>query len=152
MAASLTSLVSLTMSSFQGSMRSVLSKTRDTLVKSAGFLVFPPSNMRSVSLPARMALELLGPRTNRIASAMLDFPEPFGPVTAMYPSMRGMVIFPPKDLKFSSSICFKYIFESPRGDVMPGTAAHPVHPLSFRTEKRTHGHIFNTRHARGRTG
>ena len=36
--------------------------------------------------------------------------------------------------------------------VMPGTAAHPVHPLSFRTEKRTHGHIFNTRHARGRTG
>ena len=63
--------------------RSVLSKTRDTLVKDALPLDLPPSKMRSVSLPARTAFELFGPSTKSIASVMFDFPEPFGPVTAV---------------------------------------------------------------------
>ena len=97
-----------TVSSSQGIMRSVLSNTRDTLVNDALPFPLPPSNMRSVSFPARTALELFGPRTNRIASVMFDLPDPFGPVTAVYPSMRGTVSLPPKDLKFSISTAFKY--------------------------------------------
>ena len=95
------------MSSSQGMRRSELSKTRDTLVNPAFALDLPPSKMRSVSFPARTALELLGPRTKRIASVMFDFPDPLGPVTAVYPSISGTVIFPPKDLKFSISTAFK---------------------------------------------
>ena len=54
-----------------------------TLVSLAGFRSFPPLNIRSVSLPALITLELLGPSTNRMASAMFDLPAPFGPVTAV---------------------------------------------------------------------
>ncbi|KAF5052677.1 hypothetical protein DSECCO2_406400 [anaerobic digester metagenome] len=75
----------------------------------AGDLAFPPLNMRSVSFPARMALELFGPRTNRIASDMLDLPDPLGPVTAVNPLSIGMVSFFPNDLKFSTSICLRYM-------------------------------------------
>ena len=52
-------------------------------LKGAFPLDFPPSKIRSVSFPARTALELFGPSTNKIASVMFDFPEPFGPVTAV---------------------------------------------------------------------
>ena len=84
-----------------------MSNTRETLVNPAFPRDFPPSNIRSVSFPARTALELLGPRTKRMASVMLDLPEPFGPVTAVYPSMSGTAILPPNDLKFSISTAFK---------------------------------------------
>src|SRR2546428_13086944 len=70
-------------------------------------LSFPPFQMRSVNLPARIAFELFGPRTNRIASAMLLLPEPFGPVIAVNPWRKGTVIFRPNDLKFSIWISFK---------------------------------------------
>ena len=83
MSDSLTKRVSLTVSSSHGMMRSVLSNTSETFVKGAFPLDFPPSKIRSVSFPARTALELFGPSTNRIASVMFDFPEPFGPVTAV---------------------------------------------------------------------
>src|SRR5438105_9731914 len=63
--------------------------------------------MRSVSLPARIAFALFGPRTNRIASAMLLFPEPFGPVIDVYPWRKGIEIFRPNDLKFSIWISFR---------------------------------------------
>ena len=97
------------MSSSMGMVRSVLSKTSETLQYLAGFLLFPPLNIRSESLPALIALELLGPKTNNIESDMFDLPDPLGPVTAVYPSRSGTVSFFPNDLKFSNSICFKYI-------------------------------------------
>ena len=103
----------MTRSASTGIMRSVLSKTNETFVKVAGCFEFPPLKMRSVSLSARSALELLGPRTKSIASEMLDLPEPLGPVTAVKPFIIGMVIFLPKDLKFSTSICFRNIQNPP---------------------------------------
>src|SRR5947209_9255196 len=94
----------------------------------APFLSFPPFQMRSVSLPARIAFELFGPRTNRIASAMLLLPDPFGPVMAVKPSRKGTVIFRPNDLKFSIWISFRNKVSPVWGKVSPGGTCHyPSH-------------------------
>src|SRR5437870_8703272 len=84
--------------------------------------------MRSVSLPARIAFELFGPRTNRIASAMLLLPDPFGPVIAVKPWRNGTVIFRPNDLKFSIWISFRNKVSPVWGKVSPGGNCHyPSH-------------------------
>jgi hypothetical protein len=44
--------------------------------------------IRSVSLPARITFALFGPNTNKIASAILLLPEPFGPVIAVKPGKK----------------------------------------------------------------
>src|SRR5437867_1729708 len=67
-----------------GIARSPLSKKRETSQWEAPFLSFPPFQIRSVRRLARIAFALLGPSTKRTASAMFDFPEPFGPVTDVY--------------------------------------------------------------------
>src|SRR3990172_1358569 len=69
--------------------------------------------MRSVRRPARIDFALRGPRTKRIASPMFDFPEPFGPVTAVYPGRNGMRVFRLNDLKFSISTCFRCMSAHP---------------------------------------
>src|SRR5438105_10548666 len=99
--------VSFTSSASRGICRSELSKIRLTWQESAAFLSFPPFQIRSVSLPARIAFALFGPRTNRMASAMLLFPEPLGPVMDVYPCRNGTEIFRPNDLKFSIWISFR---------------------------------------------
>src|SRR3989440_3467843 len=99
--------VSFTSSASRGIWRSELSKIRLTWQESAAFLSFPPFQIRSVSLPARIAFALFGPRTNRMASAMLLFPEPLGPVMDVYPCRKGTEIFRPNDLKFSIWISFR---------------------------------------------
>ena len=118
------------MSSSHGMRRSVLSNTRETFVYPALAFDLPPSKIRSVSLPARTALELFGPRTKRMASVMFDFPEPFGPVTAVYPSISGTVSLPPKDLKFSISTAFKCNCLHPvRARTVPYGPSHPMSRL-----------------------
>src|SRR5207249_3318939 len=120
--------VSLTSSASTGIWRSELSKSRLTWQESAPFLSFPPFQMRSVSFPARIAFELFGPRTNRIASAMLLLPEPFGPVIAVYPWRNGTVIFRPNDLKFSIWVSFRNKVSPVWGKVSPGGNCHyPSH-------------------------
>src|SRR5206468_13006760 len=99
--------VSLTSSASTGIWRSELSKIRLTWHSLAPFLSLPPFKMRSVSLPARIAFALFGPRSNRIASAMLLLPEPFGPVIDVYPWRNGIEYFGPNDLKFSIWISFR---------------------------------------------
>src|SRR5437667_316246 len=120
--------VSLTSSASTGICRSELSKSRLTWHESAPFLSFPPFQMRSVSLPARIAFELFGPRTNRMASAMLLFPEPFGPVIAVKPWRKGTVIFRPNDLKFSIWISFRNKGSPDRWKVSAGgRCTYPSH-------------------------
>src|SRR3989304_1609518 len=89
--------------------RSVLSETRETPEEDAPPPRFPPPpfQMRSVRRPARIALELFGPSTKRTASPMFDFPDPFGPVTAVYPGRKGTRTLWPNDLKFSISASFR---------------------------------------------
>src|SRR2546426_12798146 len=88
--------------------------------------------MRSVSLPARIAFELFGPRTNRIASAMLLLPEPFGPVMAVNPWRTGTVIFRPNDLKFSIWISFRNKVLTLVGEGQPwGNLPLPIPSISL---------------------
>src|SRR2546422_11177795 len=88
--------------------------------------------MRSVSFPARIAFELFGPRTNRIASAMLLLPEPFGPVIAVYPWRKGTVIFRPNDLKFSIWISFRNTVLTCVGEGQPwGNLLLPIPSISL---------------------
>src|SRR5881275_2033266 len=124
--------VSLTSSASRGICRSELSKIRLTWHESAAFLSFPPFQMRSVSLPARIAFALFGPRTNRMASAMLLFPEPLGPVMDVYPWRKGTEIFRPNDLKFSIWISFRNKSSPYRWKVSAGRRCYyPSHPISF---------------------
>ena len=57
---------------------------------------------------------------------MFDFPEPFGPVTAVYPSISGTVSLPPNDLKFSNSTCFKYTLNPSQGGLEPKLSASHI--------------------------
>src|SRR3989442_15858120 len=111
-----------------GPARPRLWKSRLPRHEPAPFLSFPPFQRRSVSLPARIAFELFGPRTNRIASAMLLLPDPFGPVIAVKPWRNGTVIFRPNDLKFSIWISFRNKVSPVWGKVSPGGNCHyPSH-------------------------
>src|SRR2546427_12850860 len=95
--------------------------------------------MRSVSLPARIAFALFGPRTNRIASAMLLFPEPFGPVIDVYPWRKGTEIFRPNDLKFSSGSLSGTRPHLTGGKSALGSTAttHPIYFLLVSDESQT---------------
>ena len=86
------------------------SKTSVTLQCFAGLEDLPPLKISSLAFFARKTLFERGPSTNWIASPQLDLPEPFGPVIAVKPRINGIVTFPLKDLKFSTSRCFRYIF------------------------------------------
>ena len=54
-------------------------------------------------------LKLCSPKAQRIASTMLDFPEPFGPTIAVKRQGKSKTVFPEKDLKFFKIIRFKNI-------------------------------------------
>ena len=59
--------------------------------------------MKSVIDSARRLREEDKERTNKTASMILLFPEPFGPDTTVYPSKKGIRVFLEKDLKLSIS-------------------------------------------------
>ena len=59
--------------------------------------------IKSGNLSARIPRLLANPKQNKMPSKILLFPEPFGPVTTVKPSSRGIFTLPPKDLKFSNS-------------------------------------------------
>src|SRR5580658_928133 len=88
---------------------SELSKTRETSHSVAAFLDDPPLKNRWVSRSARSALELVGPRTKRMASEMFDLPIPFGPATPVKPGSKGISVEPANDLKFRTFTRLRYI-------------------------------------------
>src|SRR5580658_155125 len=71
--------------------------------------VSAPSKMTSCIFPPRSAFALCSPRTQRIESAMLDLPHPFGPTTAVTPGSKRRVVGSANDLKPWSFRAFKYI-------------------------------------------
>ena len=87
----------------------VLLKTRVADMCFAGLPVFPPLKISSDTFDALSERVDLGPRTKPIASPQFDFPLPFGPVMAVKPCSKGIVVLPPNDLKFSTSILTRCI-------------------------------------------
>jgi len=59
--------------------------------------------IRSGSRSARMPRLLAKPRQKSTPSRILLLPDPLGPVTTVNPGSNGMLIVPPKDLKWVSS-------------------------------------------------
>ena len=114
-----------TMADSTGSSLSELSKTRETSHSVAGFFEDPPLKNRWVRRSARKAFELVGPRTNRMASEMFDLPIPFGPATPVNPGWNGISVAPANDLKFLSLIRFRCIGRFLRSlDLLPPTPEH----------------------------
>jgi len=56
---------------------------------------------------------LCSPSTHLIASEILLFPDPFGPITLVIPGISSNIVLSAKDLNPCNSNLFKYIF-SPR--------------------------------------
>jgi hypothetical protein len=65
-----------------------LSKRSETSAKFSGRRRAVPWKMTSSILAPRIALARCSPSTQRIASAMLDLPQPFEPMMAVTPSRK----------------------------------------------------------------
>ena len=78
---------------------SSLSNRSSTSQKSAGPRFAAPAKRTSSGFSARSSLGLSEPAAQRIASATLDFPEPFGPTITPTPGSRRTSTVSGKDLK-----------------------------------------------------
>ena len=84
-------------------------RSSDTSQSWAGRRVSAPSKMTSCILPPRRAFALCSPSTQRIASAMLDLPQPLGPTTAVTPGSKRRVVGSANDLKPWSFSALRYM-------------------------------------------
>src|SRR5690242_14886015 len=81
---------------------SPLSKISSTVACPTGLRAFEPEKITSVSESPRRRLAALSPITQRIASMMLDLPQPLGPTTPVMLVGRCSVVGSTKDLKPAS--------------------------------------------------
>ena len=93
-----------------GKMCSVLSMTSVTWAKPTGARRAVPPKMTSSILAPRRPLALCSPMTHRMASEMLDLPEPLGPTMAVISSPKFKTVFSGKDLNPWISNAFRYTF------------------------------------------
>ena len=80
----------------------------DTCAKPMAPRLAVPPKMTSCILPPRRVLELCSPITQRMASEIFDFPEPFGPTMAVISFSNVSRVFSGKDLKPWISNALKY--------------------------------------------
>ena len=80
----------------------------DTWAKPMAPRLAVPPKMTSCILPPRRVLELCSPITQRMASEIFDFPEPFGPTMAVISFSNVSRVFSGKDLKPWISNALKY--------------------------------------------
>src|SRR3989338_10507706 len=92
-----------------GSLWSTLSMVSDTSAKLTGLRISVPLKITSSIFEPRRILALRSPRTQRIDSEILLFPQPLGPTTHVSPGSNEMVVLFAKDLKPKSSIFLRYI-------------------------------------------
>src|SRR5690606_11791775 len=81
---------------------SELSKISSTIACDTGLRAEEPEKMTSVSASPRRRLAALSPITQRMASMMLDLPQPFGPTTPVMLVGRCSVVGSTNDLKPAS--------------------------------------------------
>ena len=87
----------------------MLSITIDTSANPNDFLACVPAKMMSSDFAPLKDFILCSPNTQRIASDILLFPEPFGPITVVIPGLNSNTVLSAKDLNPCISILFKYI-------------------------------------------
>ena len=102
-------LVTVTSENSTGSAPSLLSITIFTSAKPKDFLFCVPAKIMSSDLEPLSDFILCSPRTHLMASEILLFPEPFGPITAVIPFLNSNTVLSAKDLNPCISNFFKYI-------------------------------------------
>ena len=90
--------VMATSSKSTGSTWSELSSTRSTSATPTGLRAEEPANTTSSMAWPRRCLALCSPSTHRMASEMLDLPEPLGPTTTVRPGSKTMRVLSANDL------------------------------------------------------
>lgn len=85
---------------------SVLSKVTETSAKPIGRYPSAPTKITSSILEPRIFLVDSSPSTQRIASVILDLPDPLGPTMTVVPASKVITVFSGKDLKPCSSRLF----------------------------------------------
>src|ERR1051326_2081081 len=88
---------------------SELSKVRVTSAIFWGGLEPEPLKTTSIIRLERRDLTDISPKDQRMASTILDFPQPLGPTTAVIPGSKSNLLRSAKDLKPTISKCFRYI-------------------------------------------
>jgi hypothetical protein len=69
--------------------------------------------MKMERFSALRVWDVESPRQKRMASIILDLPEPFGPLMVVKPLLNGIFVLLEKDLKFQSSMSFMCNAPSP---------------------------------------
>src|SRR3989338_2705404 len=85
-----------------------LESVSDTSARFTGSFRALPLKIMSSMLEPRSDLALCSPSTQRIASEILDLPQPFGPTKAVTPGSKLTVVLSRNDLKPKSSNFLKY--------------------------------------------
>ena len=116
-----------------GMVWSALSRTSVTSARPTAGRPDEPENMTSSMAWPRSILALCSPRTQRMASDMLDLPEPLGPTTTVRPGSKAIWVLSAKDLKPLSVSDLRY------------TAAHTL----LATPRRRHPHARSCLRPRG---
>ena len=86
----------------------MLSIIIETSAKPKDFLLSVPANIISSDLEPLNDFMLCSPKTQRMASEILLFPEPLGPITEVIPGINSSVVLSANDLNPCNSIFFKY--------------------------------------------
>src|SRR5262245_54686473 len=82
---------------------------RETSAMPSGLRPSVPLKMTSAISPPRSALADCSPRTQRMPSETLDFPQPLGPTMAVTPGWKFNEVLSAKDLKPSIVRFFRYM-------------------------------------------
>ena len=91
-----------------GNAPSELSIVNKTSARPSGARPEDPAKITSSIFPPRKLFAPCSPRTQAIASTTLDFPEPFGPTTAVIPCSKFRVVEDANDLKPRIVRLFRY--------------------------------------------
>src|SRR3989338_3965180 len=96
-----------------------LEKVKDaSAYPKAGILSVPLKITSSIFVP-RSDFTDCSPSTQRMESAIFDFPQPLGPTTAVMPGSKCKVVFSAKDLNPNNSNFLKYIIRSSFSYIKP---------------------------------
>src|SRR5690554_7414392 len=101
--------ISLNLTNSPGALPSVLSNTSSMEACPTGLRPLEPLKITSVIDSPRRFFAELSPITQRTASIILDFPQPFGPTTAQRLLGKSTVVGSTKDLKPANFIDFRRI-------------------------------------------
>ena len=86
-----------------------------------------PLKITSAISPPRKALADCSPSTHRMASEILDFPQPLGPTTAVIPGSKFRIVLSANDLNPTAFRLFRYM----KNSFYPQNCGHRDSPVNL---------------------